>query len=833
VLELSDLRFALRLWARRPTLPIVAGLSLGLGIGATTTMYSLLSGVAHYEFRFAAEDRVVVLSNTQVDDGPAEQPPTYDVVQALLASGRSFEALGLHQPAGIPVTLSGAGETVRVSQTPVDVNGLAVTGVAPALGRTYRLDDFTDVVKEKEARGIVISHDMWQRQFDGAADAIGRTVRVDGEPRIVIGVMPRGFALTPGVEDIAFWAASDLRKIPYARWMTAVGRLKPGVSPEAAAAEAAAISRQLMEARGEKPGKLGATVLPIREALFGGTERVLTFLVGTVGFVLLIGCANVANLLLVAGAGRQKELALRAATGASRGRLMKQLGTENLLLSLVGGACGIGLAAVGTRLYPLLAPEELPTFLRHVSIDARVLGFAIAISVLSSALFGLLPALRASRVDLNDALKDGGRTGDGGRRRGRVALLVTEVALSMVLLVGAGLMLRGLMAEQRKLPGFDPERLLTADILLGGPRYFSKTPHDTNLVTPQAESFYDQLLERVRVLPGVTRTGIISRLPMDVWMHYVSLSDRPAPKENRVMADISEVDAQALDTLGVQVLSGRGIESRDVAGAPWVAVINKAFADRHFPGKNPVGRVIRVSIGWGGQPGTMEEPQPRQIVGVVADVGYPAYFSQTPAVVYVPFRQHLREYGSEDQWMHTRKVLLVRSAGDPLLLVRSITEAVTDVDKDQTAHNFVTMTDQIARSPSVTSARFLTSLFAVFGTLAVLLAMVGVYGVMSWVVGQRATEMGIRMALGAEPRQVVRMLLTQSFRPVLLGVLLGVAGGVGLGKVLNSLLWEMTAPDPAVLASIAALMLTAAMSAAWVPVRRVLTLDPNRVLRDE
>ena len=303
MLEPSDLRFALRLWLRRPTLLIVAGLSLGLGIGATTTMYSLLSGVAHYRFGFAHEDRVVVFWNTEVDGVGAQSPPTYDVVQALLASGQSFEAMGLHQPAGIPVTLSGAGDTVRVSQTPVDVNGLAVTGVPPALGRTYRLDDFNDVVKEKEARGIVISDGMWQRQFAGAGDVIGKTVRVDGEPRIVIGVMPRGFVLTPGLEDVAFWAATDLRKIPYARWMMAVGRLKPGISTDAAAAEAAAISRQLLEAHGDKPGKLGANVLPIREAVFGGAEHVLTFLVGTVGFVLLIGCTNVANLLLVAGGG--------------------------------------------------------------------------------------------------------------------------------------------------------------------------------------------------------------------------------------------------------------------------------------------------------------------------------------------------------------------------------------------------------------------------------------------------------------------------------------------------------------------------------------------------
>ncbi len=828
---LSDLRFTMRLWVRHPTLVLVAGVSLGLGVGATTTMYGLLSGVANYTFGFADEDRVVVLSNTNDENGAPQSPPTYDVVQALIKSGRSFEALGLHQPAGIPVTLSGVGETVRASQTPVDVNGLSVTGVRPALGRTYRPGDFDDVVKEKEARGIVISDGMWQRQFQGDPDVVGRTIRVDAEPRIVIGVMPRGFALTPGL-DVDFWAATDLRKIPYARWMTAVGRLKPGVSPAAAAAEAVAISRQLVEARGERPGNLGATVVPIREAVFGGAERGLTFLVATVGCVLLIGCANVAHLLLVAGAGRRKELAVRAATGAGRGRLMRQLATENLLLSLVGCACGIGLAVLGTTLYPLLVPDDFPSLLRHVAIDGRVLGFALAIAVTSSAVFGLIPALRASRVDLNDVLKDSGRAGTV-RRRWSVMLLVAEVALSMILLVGAGLMLRGLLVEQRRLPGLQPDRLLTADILLGGPRYFSKTSHDTNVVTPQVEAFYDQLLERVRALPGVTRAGVISRLPMDVWMHYVSLGAQAAPRENRLMADFAEVDADALETLGIRVLRGRGIESRDVDGAPWVAVINTTFAERYFPGKNPIGQAIRVSIGWGGQPGTMDEPQPRQIAGVVADVGYPGYFAQTPAVIYVPFRQHLREYGSEDEWLHTHKMLLVRTVGAPLALVRPITAAVARIDKDQAVHDFRTMEDQIAKWPSVTNARFLTSLFAVFGALAVLLAMIGVYGVMSWVVGQRTREMGIRIALGADPRGIARLILGQSLVPVGLGLILGAAGGIGLSRLLNSLFWAMTTPEPAVLAAIAVLMLGAAMSAAWVPMRRVVTLDPNRVLRDE
>jgi putative ABC transport system permease protein len=296
-------------------------------------------------------------------------------------------------------------------------------------------------------------------------------------------------------------------------------------------------------------------------------------------------------------------------------------------------------------------------------------------------------------------------------------------------------------------------------------------------------------------------------------------------------ADFTEVDDQALDTLGLRLVRGRGIERRDIAGAPWVAVINQTFADRHLAGQNPLGQTIRVSIGWGGQPGTFDEPQARQIIGVVADVAYPSYFTQTPAVVYVPFRQHLKEYGSEDQWLHTRKALLVRSSGDSRLLIRSIGEGITAVDSEQTASGFATMNELIERSPSVSNARFLTSLFAVFGTLAILLAMVGVYGVVSWVVGRRATEVGIRMALGAEPLQVTRMLLSQALWPVLLGIVLGLGGGIALSKVLNGIFWEMTTPEPAGLAGIAVMMLGAALSAAWVPMRRVLTLDPNRVLR--
>jgi putative ABC transport system permease protein len=831
VIRLSDVRYGLRLWRRHPTMVVVAGLSLGLGVGATTTMYSVVNRVAHYQLGFKDSERLTLLWSTNPERGIREQPPNWEIVRAILEHGQSFESFGLLQSNGAPVTMTGREETVRVSQMPVDVNGLSVVGVKPLLGRTYQLDDFNDVVKQKEARSIVVSYETWQRRLGGDAKVIGTSIHVDGEPRTIIGVMPKGFTLVPWEDNIAFWAANDLRKIPEARWMIAVGRLKPGVTMAAAEAEATAITRQVLESRGEKAGANAARVVSLHEAFFGDATTGLTFLLGAVSFVLLIACANVANLLLASGTARQKEMALRVATGARRGRLIQQLLTENLLLALLGCGFGLALAFWGTRLFILITPSEFPDLLRQLPIDGRVLGFALAISIGSSLLFGLMPALRASRVDLNEVLKEGARGSSGGRRRGRSLLLVAEVALSMVLLVGAGLMMRGFLKEQRALPGFDATRLLTADILLGGTKYFDKTPQDMNLVTGQVEGFYDRVLEGVRSLPGVTRAGVISRLPMDVWTHPFTIVGRPVPDPGKEpQADLNEVDAQALDTLGLRLLRGRMIQERDTMSSPWVAVINKTFADRHFAGQDPVGQAIRISVGPAGDRPTTE-PQVRQIVGVVADVAYPSFFTETPAALYVPFRQHMSQYGREDEWIHTRKALVIRSSVDPLTLVRGVQSVVANVDRDQAAHDFMTMEQRVAASPSVTNSRFFASLFSIFGTLAILLAVVGVYGVMSWVVGQRTTEFGIRMALGASARDVVAMLLAQSLKPIVIGVVLGVAGGFGLSRAFNSMFWKMTTADPVVLGGISALMLLVGLTAAWIPVHRVTRIDPQHALR--
>jgi putative ABC transport system permease protein len=810
----------------------VAALSLGLGIGATTTMYSLVNRVTNYDLGFSDVDRLVLLWSTNSEQPGQQSPPTFDIVRALLDSGTSFEAFGLFQGGGAPVTIAGVDQPGRVEQMPVDVNALALTGINPLLGRTYREQDFEDVVKQKEARSIVVSYDTWQRRLGGRPDVIGSTIRIDGEPRPVIGVMPRNFALLPWADDIAFWAANDLRRIPQARWMLALGRLKPGVTLAAAEAEATAVTRHQLEALGQRPDTAGARLESIHDAYFGDAADGTTFILGAVSLVLLIGCANVANLLLASGVARRKELAVRAAVGAGRHSLLRQMLTESLLLSLLGGVVGVMFAYWGVRLFVLIVPADFPNLLRQLPIDARVLGFALAISVASSLIFGLVPALRASRLDLNEVFKDAAPGAGGGRRTGRSALLVAEVSLSMVLLVGAGLMLRGFLREQRDLPGFETQGLLTADLLLGGTRYFDKTPDDMNLVTGQSEVFFDRLLERVRAMPGVTHAGIISRLPLQVWTHPFTIVGQPVPEPQlRPQADLNEADAGLLETLGVRLLRGRWIEDSDVASSQWIAVVNKTFADRHFPDGNAIGQSIRVSVGPAGRQGSVDEPQPREIVGVVANMTYPSFVTEMPAAIYIPFRQHLSEYGAEDEWLHTRKVLAVRASGDPLLLVSQVERAITEVDPDQVAESFLTMDQRVATSPSVTNSRFFASLFSAFGVLAILLAMIGVYGVTSWVVGQRTTEFGIRMALGARAGDVVLMLLGQSLRPILVGVSLGVLGGWGLGQALNSLFFRMAAADPWVFVQIATLMIAAALGAAWVPTHRVTRLDPSRALR--
>ena len=486
----------------------------------------------------------------------------------------------------------------------------------------------------------------------------------------------------------------------------------------------------------------------------------MSFLLGAVSFVLLIACANVANLLLAAGTARQKELALRAAAGAGRGRLMQQLLTENLLLSLVGCGFGLVLAFWGTRLFALIVPTGFPELLRHISVDARVLAFALAISIGSSLLFGLMPALRASRVDLNDVLKEGARGSSGGRRRGRSVLLVAEVALSMVLLVGAGLMMRGFLGEQRKLPGFDTTRLLTA-----------RHPAWRHEVLQQDARRTRTSSRRRWRFSTISCWSACARCPESRgrassagcrWRSGPIPSRSSAGRRPSRARSRRPTSTRSTRTRSTRSASGccaaAMIQERDTASTPWVAVINKTFADRHFPARIRSGRrsafrsaAARSREGRSRSRARSWASSPTWRIRASSPRRRPRSTSRSASI--------WRVRTGEDQWLHTGKVLAIRASVDPLTLVRGVQDAVARVDRDQAAHDFMTMEQRVAASPSVTNSRFFASLFTVFGTLAILLAVVGVYGVMSWVVGQRTTEFGIRMALGARAGDVVAMLL--------------------------------------------------------------------------
>lgn len=832
---LSDARYTLRLWSRRPGVVAVAALSLALGVGASTSMFSVINSVQQYELDFADVDRLVVVWQTNSERGITRASPSYEMVAALEEHGHSFEGFGFFQAGRDSLTIAGIEETSRIHAQPVDVNIFSVLGIAPHLGRSYVRADLAHLIKEKEVSPVVISHDTWQERLGGDPAVLGSTIRLDGVPRTVIGVMPESASIVPWVEDVALWTANDLSRVPEARWMVPVGRLRPGVTLEQAQAEASGVTRRVLDAKGDDGAAAwGVQLQPIHEAYFGGLETGLGFLLGAVSFVLLIGCANVANLLLAEGAERQKELALRASIGASRRRLVRQLLTESLMLGLLGGALGSLFAIWGNRIFVSLVPADAPEILRDVYIDWRVLAFALALAVGTGLLFGLLPALRASRVDLNDILKDTGRSSTGSRMRGRSALLVAEVALSMVLLVGAGLMMRGFLQEQSEIPGFDTRQLLTADILLGGPKYFEKIPGDMNRVAPESTRFFERVLEGVRAVPGVQSASVISHLPLSLEPHPFAVVGRPDPEPGRApRADLNEVDANLFRTLGIPLLRGRTFDDRDRQSSAWVAAINKTFADRHFPDTNPIGQAIRVTFSGGASGIPIEEPRPREIVGVVGNLKYPSFFEQAPAAVYVPYRQHLTEYAGGDHILHIRKSLIVRTAIDPTSLVAQVQKVVENVDADQTADDFMTMERRVASTPSVTQGRFLTQLFGIFGGLAILLAMVGVYGVMAFLVSQRYGEFGVRMAMGASARGLISMLVGQALRTIAIGVVLGLAGGFALSRLLNSVFWRLTALDPVAFGSVTALMIAAACLAAYLPARRVTRIHPQRALRHE
>lgn len=809
---LQDLRYAFRRLARSPAVGIVAVLTLTLGIGANAAIFGVVDGVLLEPLPYDSPDRLAAA-------WPG-QPLPPGILDLLREEADAFETLAAYAAdsdvtygADRTATLTGTGEPLRVGAVGVSRDLFHVLGVRPGLGRGFRPG-------RKGAPGgagaapsdeVVLSHGFWQRRFGGDPDVVGRRLVLDGTPHTVVGVMPRGFRFPS--EGTEFWhpLVSDPTDpgTYWGRWnLRAVGRLTEGMSVEAARTELRALAPRMRDAfPWDMPADWGADadVLPLRESMVGNVRPALLLLLGAVGFVLLIACVNIGNLLLARTAGRRREAAIRTALGAGRLRLFRQLLTEALLLAGLGGAAGLLLSVWGTELLVGLLPADTPR-LAEVGTDLRVAGFALAASVLAGLLAGTLPALRAAGADPGSSLAAGGeRSGtDRGRSRLSRTLVVAEVALAVVLLVGAGLMIRSFRTLRSVDPGFRPAGVVSAEVAPPGFRYGSPE---------RLRAYYGRLLGRVASLPGTRSAAVTNQLPFSGppagSAFLVEGRPRPRGGDYPTVDRSPAVTPDYFRTMGIPLRAGRTFTEADDADAPRTVVIDRRMADRYWPGEDPVGQRIRL-------PGREDEWW--TIVGVVGSVRARDLAAPGGPTFYRPLAQE-----------PAGTVHLVVRAGDPDAVASSLRETVSSVDPDVPVSDIRTMEVRIATS--VERPRSTTLLLAAFAIVALVLSALGIYGVISHAVARRRREIGIRMAVGARAGHVSGMVLREGGILTLAGLALGLTAAWALARLLSFLLYGVEPLDPAVYAAVPAVLGGVALLAAWVPARRAARVDPMVTLR--
>jgi putative ABC transport system permease protein len=799
----QDLRFALRMLLKNPGFTAVAAITLALGIGANTAIFSVVNSTLLRPLPYREPDRLSFLTIDRREQGHRFTVSNSDFL--MLRDGmQSFETLAAYQPGRI--NFRAGGEPERIPGMWVSADFFSTLGVSPQLGRAFARDE------DRPGRPpvAVISHDLWQRQFYGDPAAIGRTVTIDDRAFSVIGVMPA---------DFSFLRASDVwpilqidpptRRPPFQHRL--VGRLKPGVVQEQVSADLRRM-HDLVERTYPDPQQPGWAFVaePLKEYIVGDVRPALLMLLVAVGFVLLIATANVANLLLSRAASREREMGVRAALGAPRLRLIRQLLTESLLLAGLGGGLGLIVGLWGIDALKALDPGNLPR-LGEVGIDWGVLAFTSVAALSSGVLFGLAPALQMSRGRLSQALKAGGRsvTESRARQRLRGLLVVAQMTLALMLLVAAGLMVKSFVRLRELDPGFTPERLLTIQLSLPESRY--KDPK-------QISAFYGRLIERLRELPGVAAASYSDSIP-PVGLQIIEVlgvegQTVPAGQNNPLVEEIL-IGTDYFRALGIPLLKGRATLPSDNADAPPVALVNETLARRYFPGGEAVGRRIRAG-GFG-----PDDPW-ITIVGVVADVKNNGLAADRASAIYLPYEQ-LPLIGQ----IH----LLLRCAADPTGLVEPVRQAVQGMDEGLPLGNIRTG-DQLLTA-AAGRPRFNTLLIALFAGVALLLAAVGIYGVISYSTAQRTHEIGVRLALGARPADVVRLVVGQGVRLASLGVGLGLAGALALTWLMKSLLFGVSATDPSTFAVITVLLAGVALLASYLPARRATRVDPMSALRSE
>ena len=794
---LQDLRFGMRTLLKRPGFTAVAVLTLALGIGANTAIFSIVNGVLLRALPYPAGERLMTArSNMSLLD-----------LDDVLAQAHSFESAGGLTTQALDY--AGGGEPVQVEAGFVTHELFDVLGANPAAGRAL---NSRDNVKGGE-RVAVLSHGFWKRQL-GGADISRMTVSLSGQTYTVVGVLPASFSSPYGTPDV--WIplrvgnplAADFRGVHFLRTFF---RLKPNVSAEQAQAELNVISERLAELYPDENKGRTIRLLSLHEYMVGDVRPALLILFGAVGLVLLIACANFANLLLARAAARKQEVAVRAALGASRMRVVRQMLTESVLLSLAGGVCGLVLALWGVDLLRSAGPESLPR-LQDVGVDWRVLAFTLGVSVVTGIVFGLAPAWSGSRVDLHDALKEGGRGETGGSSGGRLrgVLVVSELALALVLLIGAGLLVKGFWVLRSVEPGFDTQRLLTMRVELPEARYKE---------IPTQTEFRRRVLEELNSLPG-TEAAMVSELPLggSSLMHNFSIEGRQVAVGDEPELYSRSIGGEYFRVMHIPLRAGRDLTPQDREGAPLVGVVNESFAREYFPGASPVGARIR----WTRMAGP---PQWITIVGVVGDVKHFGLDQPEASAIYTPYAQSQQSW---KRWMF----LAVRSdAVDPSALVGAVKARVWSVDPRIPLTKVLTMEEVAAAS--VEGRRFQTALLGVFALVALALAAVGIYGLVSYSVGRRTHEIGVRMALGARRRDIFGLVVRQGLVLASVGLAAGLACAFALTRLLAGIVYGVSPTDPLTYAALSLFLLLVALLACLVPARRATKVDPMEALRYE
>jgi putative ABC transport system permease protein len=821
----QDVRFGLRLLARNPAFTLVATLTLALGIGATSAIFSVLDAVVLRPLPFRDPERLVFVQ--EVDPQGRTRPPLAGTLDEWKRASRSVEnADFLGGISEYSLANQSGGQRLRLIN--VGLSTLATLGVEPVLGRSFRPDDA--IVEGDTAQAIVISHELWQTRFGGDPAIIGQPMPGWNAAwgRIVVGVMPQGYWLHPSMSDADGFFAFAYPRMRGARGAT-VARLKPGVTLEQAQSELTSLSQTSgeVDAAGQSGGPWRIRLTPLHEVFTDGYSNTLYILLGAISCVLLIAAVNVTNLQLSRGITRQVEMATRAAFGARRGRLLRQLVTENLILGLMGGVLGVFVAFVGIRIFVTLAPDFYPPS-QELRLSGTALLFTLIVAIVAGVLSGLLPAFRASRPHLHDTLKPGGRGAVGGAgQRIRQALVVAEIALALVLLAGAGLMINSYVRITRADAGVKTDNLLTLEVSLQGQdKYRTRHSQAHFSVTPLATSFYDRVLERIESLPGVRAAAVTSVLPPGIGPSY-PVRVLGGGESGNVNTQFHEISTKYFATVGIPLVRGRGFTDLDGETASRVAIVNETVARVVFKGEDPIGRSIQVSLAPQGSP--LEQERPREIVGIVRDTRPRARIDPMP-IVYVPYRQHLTDYaGNVAFFIHAHKDFVVQTDGDPNRAAPAVRQAVADIDPAIAVDDLMPMTDRLAEATG--GERFWVRLLGLFAGLAVFLAALGIYGVISYSVEQRLQEFGIRAMLGARGADILGLVARQGLVLTIAGLVIGVAGAFGLTRFIANQLYGVTAMDPLTLAAVSLVLVAVAAVACYVPSRRACSMQPLETLR--